>query len=109
MRNRPGNFNNARVPRRSGVAGPFVVPRLEELVGDPGQVRVLDAHTTRVLRTQAIAALNVLNGHDLDLALDGIAVRQQDRRTGFWTCSRRQKRSAYHRIGSTVITSSCRS
>ena len=32
MRNRTGNFNNARVPRRSGVGGPFVVPRLEELV-----------------------------------------------------------------------------
>jgi predicted DNA-binding transcriptional regulator AlpA len=80
MRNRTGNFNNARVPRRSGVGGPFVVPRLEELVADPYQVRVLDAHTTRVLRTQALAALNVLNGHDLDLAVDGIAVHRQESR-----------------------------
>jgi predicted DNA-binding transcriptional regulator AlpA len=68
MRNRTGNVNYARVPRRSGGEGLSIVPRLEELVADPEQVRVLDAHTTRVLRTQAIAALNVLNAHELDAA-----------------------------------------
>jgi predicted DNA-binding transcriptional regulator AlpA len=80
MRGRTGNFNNARVPQKSGVAGPFVVPRLEELVADPDQVRVLDAHTTRGLRTRALAALNVLNGHDLDLAVDGISVHRHQSR-----------------------------
>ena len=68
MRNRPGNINCARVPQRSGVAGLFLVPRLEELVADPEQFRVLDAHTTRVLRTQAITALILLNSYDLDAA-----------------------------------------
>jgi hypothetical protein len=66
MRTR-GNEVFARVPRRSCGEGLFRVPRLEELVADPDKVGVLDAHTTRVLRTQAIAALNVLNAHDLDL------------------------------------------
>lgn len=66
MRTR-GNEVFARVPRRSCGEGLFRVPRLEELVADPGKVRVLDAHTTHILRTQAIAALNVLNAHDLEL------------------------------------------
>ncbi|SRR5579875_25764 len=56
----------ARVPRRSGGAGLFEVPRLEELVADPDKVRVLDAHTTRVLRKQAIIALNLLYDHELE-------------------------------------------
>ena len=55
----------ARVPRRSGGEGLFEVPRLEELVADPDKVRVLDAHTTRALRKQAIVALNVLFDHEL--------------------------------------------
>jgi predicted DNA-binding transcriptional regulator AlpA len=61
----------ARVPRRSGGAGLFGVPRLEELVADPDKVRVLDAHTTRVLRKQALIALNLL--YDLELERDRIA------------------------------------
>jgi predicted DNA-binding transcriptional regulator AlpA len=68
MRNTPSTRGGARVPRRSGVAGPFGVPRLEELLADPDQVRVLDAHTTRALKTQAISALILLQSHDLDTA-----------------------------------------
>lgn len=60
------NRSLARVPRRSGGAGLFEVPRLEELVADPEKVTVLDAHTTRVLRKQAIIALNLLYDHDLE-------------------------------------------
>jgi predicted DNA-binding transcriptional regulator AlpA len=60
------NRSLARVPRRSGGAGLFEVPRLEELVADPERVRVLDAHTTRVLRKQAIVALNLLYDHELE-------------------------------------------
>ncbi len=56
----------ARVPRRSGGAGLFEVPRLEELVADPERVGVLDAHTTRVLRKQALMALNLLYDHELE-------------------------------------------
>lgn len=56
-----------------------MVPRLEELVADPCQVRVLDAYTARVLRTQAIAALNVPNGHDLYIARAGIEAPEQQR------------------------------
>jgi predicted DNA-binding transcriptional regulator AlpA len=61
------NRSLARVPRRSGGAGLFEVPRLEELVADPDKVRVLDAYATWALRAQAIAALNLLNAHDLRL------------------------------------------
>jgi len=69
MRKPTGNGGSPLGPRGFGVAGLFVVPRLEELVADPWQVSMLDAHTARVLRTQAIAALNVLNGRDLDICL----------------------------------------
>jgi predicted DNA-binding transcriptional regulator AlpA len=82
MRKPTGNGVSPLGPRGFGVAGLFVVPRLEELVADPWQVSVLDAHTARVLRTQAIAALNVLNGHDLDIAraeIEGHGQQQRDR------------------------------
>jgi predicted DNA-binding transcriptional regulator AlpA len=49
------------------------------LVADPDQVRVLDAHTTRLVRKQAIVALNVLHGHDLDLVRDGATAQRKDR------------------------------
>jgi hypothetical protein len=62
MRKPRGNDSSPRGPRGSGVAGLFVVPRLEELVADPGQIGVLDMDTARVLKTQAIAALNLLHG-----------------------------------------------
>src|SRR5262249_17904982 len=68
MRNRTGNVDDARVPRRSGVAGLFLVPGVGGLVADPEQIRVLDAHTTRALKTQAITALVLLNSHDLEAA-----------------------------------------
>ena len=77
-----GNGGSPLGPRGFGVAGLFVVPRLEELVADPWQVSLLDAHTARVLRTQAIAALNVLNGHDLDITraeIEGHGQQQRDR------------------------------
>jgi predicted DNA-binding transcriptional regulator AlpA len=47
------------------VAGLYVVPRLEELVADPDRLRVLDIETALVLRAQALAALNLLHGFDL--------------------------------------------
>src|SRR5712692_12099131 len=50
MRKPTGNGGSPLGPRGFGVAGLFVVPRLEELVADPWQVSVLDAHTARVLR-----------------------------------------------------------
>ena len=62
-----GNELLARVPRRSGGEGLFRVPGLEELVADPDTIRVLDAHTTCILRMRAIAALNLLNAHDMEL------------------------------------------
>jgi predicted DNA-binding transcriptional regulator AlpA len=64
------------------VAGLFVVPRLEELVADPGQIGVLDMNTARVLKTQAIAALNLLHGYDLErarLVVDGHGLQRRDR------------------------------
>jgi predicted DNA-binding transcriptional regulator AlpA len=68
MRNRTGNLNNARVPHRSGVGGLFAVPGLAELLADPEQIGVLDAHTRRALKTQVINALILLHNQDLDAA-----------------------------------------
>jgi len=79
MRKPTGNGGSPLGPQGFGAAGLFSVPRLEELVADPCQVRVLDVHTARVLRTQAIAALNVLNGYDLDIASVGIEARGRQR------------------------------
>jgi hypothetical protein len=64
------------------VAGLFVVPKVEELVADPGQIGVLDIDTARVLKTQAIAALNLLHGYDLERArtlVDGHGLQRRDR------------------------------
>jgi predicted DNA-binding transcriptional regulator AlpA len=64
------------------VAGLYIVPRLEELVADPDQIRVLDIETALVLRTQAAAALNLLRGFDLGRGqrlLDRGERRQGDR------------------------------
>ncbi|MBF6568059.1 MAG: helix-turn-helix domain-containing protein [Candidatus Binataceae bacterium] len=82
MRKPTGNSGLPRGPRGSGVAGLFSVPRLEELVADPGQVRVLDMDTARVLKTQAIAALNLLHGYDLERArmvVEGHGLQRRDR------------------------------
>ena len=82
MRKPRGNGSSPRGPRGSGVAGLFVVPRLEELVADPGQIGVLDMDTARVLKTQAIAALNLLHGYDLERArmvVDGHGLQRRDR------------------------------
>ena len=68
MRNRTGSLNNARVPRRSGVGGLFAVPGLVELLADPEQIGVLDAHTRRALKTQVINALILLHNQDIDAA-----------------------------------------
>jgi len=82
MRKPTGKGGSPLGPRGFGVAGLLIVPRLEELVADPWQVSVLDAYTARVLRTQAIAALNVLNGLDLDITraeIEGHGQQQRDR------------------------------
>ena len=82
MRKLRGNGSSPRGLRGSGVAGLFVVPRLEELVADPGQIGVLDMYTARVLKTQAIAALNLLHGYDLEWArpiVDGHGLQRRDR------------------------------
>ena len=82
MRKPKGNGGSPLGPRGFGAAGLSIVPRLEELVADPWQVSMLDAHTARVLRTQAIAALIVLNGHDLDITraeIEGHRQQQRDR------------------------------
>jgi len=82
MRKPRGNGSWPRGPRGSGVAGLFIVPRLEELVADPGQIGVLDMDTARVLKTQAIAALNLLHGYDLERArtvVDGHGLQRRDR------------------------------
>ena len=57
-----------RKPTGKSGAGLFIVPRLEELVADPGQVNVLDIETARILRTRAISALNLLHGYDVEHA-----------------------------------------
>jgi predicted DNA-binding transcriptional regulator AlpA len=82
MRNAPSAKGGARVPRRSAVAGLFVVPKLEELAVDDGATEALDAHTTDLLETTAIAALSALHKRKLTLAAEaGLAsqARRPDR------------------------------
>jgi len=82
MRNAPSAKGGARVPRRSGVAGLFVVPKLEEVAVDDGATVALDAHTTDLLETTAIAALSALRKRKLTLAAEaGLAsqARRPDR------------------------------
>ena len=54
MRKPRGNVSSPRGPQESGVAGLFVVPRLEELVADPSRAAVLDTRTARIVATQAL-------------------------------------------------------
>ena len=54
MRKPRGNGSSPRGPQESGVAGLFVVPRLEELVADPSRAGVLDTRTARIVATQAL-------------------------------------------------------
>jgi hypothetical protein len=79
MRNVTSTNGGARVPRRSGMAGLFVVPKLEEVAGDGGTVEMLDAHTTVVLETTAIAALSALRKRKLTLAAEARTVSQARR------------------------------
>jgi predicted DNA-binding transcriptional regulator AlpA len=65
MRRPRGNSGVPQEPRRSGVAGLYVVPRLEDMVADPGHFRVLDIETALVLKTQALTAPTLLHGFDL--------------------------------------------
>jgi predicted DNA-binding transcriptional regulator AlpA len=70
MRNAPSAKGGARVPRRSEVAGLFVVPKLEEVAVGDGTAEALDAHTTDLLETTAIAALSALRKRKLTLAAE---------------------------------------
>lgn len=82
MRNTTSTNGGARVPRRSGVAGLFVVPTLEDVAVDDGTAGVFDAHTTDLLETTAIAALNALRKRKLTLATEARTasqVRRPDR------------------------------
>src|SRR5437870_10855216 len=74
MRKTTSTKGGAREPRRSGVAGYCVVPRLEEVAADPTKTGVLDAHTTELLETAAIAALDALRKRKLTLAARARAV-----------------------------------
>jgi len=79
MRNTPSTKGGARVPRRSGVVGLHVVPKLEEVAVDPGKTGVLDAHTTELLETAAIAALSALRERKLALAAEARMASQASR------------------------------
>jgi hypothetical protein len=43
-----------RVPRRSGEAGLYTVPRWDELAADPSKAGVLDARTAHIVATKAL-------------------------------------------------------
>jgi predicted DNA-binding transcriptional regulator AlpA len=79
MRNKASTNGGARVPRRSGVAGLFVVPKLEEVAVDDRTAEVLDAHTTDLLETTAIAALSALRKRKLMLAAEARLASQARR------------------------------
>jgi hypothetical protein len=77
MPNAPGTKGGARVPRRSEVVGLHIVPKLEEVAVDPGKTGVLDAHTTELLETAAIVALNALRKRKLELAAQASAASKR--------------------------------
>jgi len=70
MRKDTGDDGNGlpRVRRRSSEARLYSVPQLEELAADPKKAGVLDAHTTELLETRAIVALDVLRKRKMLLA-----------------------------------------
>src|ERR1700730_2325840 len=68
MRKPKGNDSSPRGPRGSGVAGLFVVPRLEELVADPSRAGVLDTRTARNVATQALCVFMASFGRLLEPA-----------------------------------------
>lgn len=80
MRNRTGRINEARVPQRSGVVELHAVPKLEELVADPGATRMLDPHTADILETTALMALNALHSYRLARAAEALASNHGFRR-----------------------------
>lgn len=80
MRNRTGRINEARVPQRSGVVELHAVPKLEELVADPGATRMLDPHTADILETTALMALNALHSYRLARAAEAVASNHGFRR-----------------------------
>ena len=57
-----------RMRRRSGAARLQAVPQLEDLAANPNRAEVLDAHTTELLETKAIIALDVLRKRKVSLA-----------------------------------------
>jgi predicted DNA-binding transcriptional regulator AlpA len=92
MRKPQGNGNSPRGPRGSGGRGLLIVPRLEELVADPEQVRVLDAHAAQVLKTQAITALTLLNSYDLEAVRLALEMRGQQRHDRLLTATQTAER-----------------
>jgi predicted DNA-binding transcriptional regulator AlpA len=62
MRKLPADIGSRQRSHESGMPELFAVPRLEELVANPDKIEVLDIKTARALKTQAIAALNLLHG-----------------------------------------------
>ena len=84
MRNGTGDDGNGipRARRRSSEARLYAVPQLEELAADPSKAGVLDAHTTELLETRAIVALDVLRKRKMSLAAQAALaekVRKPDR------------------------------
>jgi predicted DNA-binding transcriptional regulator AlpA len=81
MRKPPADIGS-RQGQESGIPELFAVPRLEELVANPDKIGVLDGRTARALKTQAIAALNLLHGLAVECshtAGDGPDRRRRDR------------------------------
>jgi hypothetical protein len=83
MRNAPSTKGGASVPRRSEVAGLFVVPKLEDVAADDGVTEALDARTTDLLETTAIAALSALRKRKLTLAAEARLASQHAVPIGF--------------------------
>ncbi|MGH7840364.1 MAG: hypothetical protein ACREQT_02450 [Candidatus Binataceae bacterium] len=61
MRKTTSTKGGARVPRRSGVAGLYVVPKVERLAVDPKAHGVLDADTNRIFEDAVIAAMKAFH------------------------------------------------
>jgi len=58
----------SRVPRRSGEAGLYEVPRWEELVDDPRKAGVLDARTARIVAAKTLGLFAATLGRLFEVA-----------------------------------------
>ena len=80
MRDTTSTKGGARGPRRSGVEGLYVVPKLDGMAVDPRKAGVLDADTREVFEASIIAALNAFREWTLTVVAEATAAQSSGQR-----------------------------